>query len=169
MSGRFFLDTNILVYAALQPDHRSEIARGLLVRRGVISVQVLNEFANVASRKLRRSWPEIHQALAAIRTLCAPVPAIGLATHETAVRIAGQTGYQFYDALIIAAAMEAGCDTLFSDDMQNGRVIDGRLTIRDPFNPNFAVFSAQAIDATQDWNGALSTPCLLYTSDAADE
>jgi predicted nucleic acid-binding protein len=133
MSGRFFLDTNILIYAALQPDHRSETARALLARRGVISVQVLNEFANVASRKLRRSWPDIKLALDAIRTLCAPVPAISVAIHEAAVAIAGQTGYQFYDALIIASAMEAGCDTLFSEDMQNGRVIGGSLTIRDPF------------------------------------
>jgi predicted nucleic acid-binding protein len=133
MTGLFFLDTNILVYAALQPDLRSETARGLLARRGVISVQVLNEFANVASRKLRRSWPEIQQAVDAIRILCTPVSAVSVATHEAAVGIAGRTGYQFFDALIIASAIEAGCDTLFSEDMQNGRVIDGRLTIRDPF------------------------------------
>ena len=59
MSAPPFLDTNVLLYASLQPDPRSEAARALLARRGTISVQVLNEFANVASRKLRRSWPEI--------------------------------------------------------------------------------------------------------------
>ena len=68
MSSRAFFDTNVLIYAALQPDPRSEAARGLLAQRGVISVQVLNEFASVARRKLRRSWPEIARALAAIRT-----------------------------------------------------------------------------------------------------
>jgi predicted nucleic acid-binding protein len=128
-----FLDTNVLLYASLQPDPRSEAARALLARRGTISVQVLNEFANVASRKLRRSWPEIGRALAAIRVLCAPPLPLTLSMHEAGIAIAGRTGYQLYDALIIAAALQAGCDTLFSEDLQNGQVIDGRLTIRNPF------------------------------------
>lgn len=128
-----FLDTNVLLYATLQPDPRSEAARALLARRGTISVQVLNEFANVAARKLRRPWPEIGRALAAIRVLCAPPLPLTLAIHDAAIAIAGRTGYQFYDALIIAAALEAGCDTLFSEDMQDGQQIDGRLTIRNPF------------------------------------
>ena len=133
MSSPPFLDTNVLLYATLQPDPRSEAARALLARRGTISVQVLNEFANVASRKLRRSWPEITQALAAIRMLCPPPLPLTLATHEAGIAIAGRTGYQLYDALIIAAALEAGCATLFSEDFHNGQVIDGRLTIRNPF------------------------------------
>lgn len=65
-----FLDTNVLLYATLQADRRSEIARGLLAGRNTTSVQVLNEFASVASRKLRRPWPEIARALAAIRVPC---------------------------------------------------------------------------------------------------
>jgi predicted nucleic acid-binding protein len=128
-----FLDTNILVYAALQPNRRSETARALLARRGTISVQVLNEFANVARRKLRRPWPEISQALAAIRVLCAPPLPITLTAHKAAVAIADETGYQFYDALIIASALEARCTTLYSEDLRDGRVINGRLTIRNPF------------------------------------
>jgi predicted nucleic acid-binding protein len=135
MTGGFFLDTNILVYAALQPDPRSNAARALLARRGVVSIQVLNEFANVAHRKLHRPWPEIARALDAMRTLCHPPLAITLTTHEAALTIAEQTGYQFYDALIVASALEAGCDTLYSEDLQHGRVIDGRLTIRNPFAP----------------------------------
>ena len=133
MSGPVFLDTNVLVYAALQPDPRSETARALLARRGMISVQVLNEFVNVAHRKLRRSWPEIMTAVRAIRDLCAPPAPITLAIHEAALRIASRTGYQFYDALIIAAALESGCTTLFSEDLQDGQVIEGSLTIRNPF------------------------------------
>jgi predicted nucleic acid-binding protein len=128
-----FLDTNVLLYATLQLDPRSEAARTLLARRGTISVQVLNEFANVAARKLRRPWPDIGRALGAIRTLCAaPVP-LTVAIHEAGIAIAARTGYQLYDALIIAAALEAGCDTLFSEDLRDGQVIDGRLTIRNPF------------------------------------
>lgn len=128
-----FLDTNVLLYATLQPDQRAEAARALLARRGTISVQVLNEFANVAARKLRRPWPEISRALAAIRVLCAPPLPLTVAIHEAGIGIAERTGYQLYDALIIAAALEAGCDTLFSEDLQDGHVIGDRLTIRNPF------------------------------------
>jgi predicted nucleic acid-binding protein len=133
MSERFFLDSNVLIYAALQPDARSDAARALLAQRGTISVQVLNEFANVAHRKLHRSWAEIAQALAAIRVLCQPPLPITVAMHEAALGIAARTGYQFYDALIIGSALDAGCTTLFSEDLQDGQVIGGRLTIRNPF------------------------------------
>ena len=95
MSDPVFLDTNVLVYAALQPDPRSEAARALLARRGMISIQVLNEFVNVAHRKLRRSWSEIMKAVSAIRDLCPPPAPITLATHEAALGIASRTGYQF--------------------------------------------------------------------------
>jgi predicted nucleic acid-binding protein len=133
MTERFFLDSNVLIYAALQSDWRSDAARTLLGRRGTISVQVLNEFANVARRKLRRAWPEIENALAAVRVLCLPALPLTLAVHEAAVRIAGRTGYQLFDALIIASALDAGCETLFSEDLQDGQMIERRLTIRNPF------------------------------------
>ena len=132
MSPPFF-DTNVLVYAALQPDPRSDAARALLRGGGVVSVQVLNEFANVARRKLRRTWPEVQQALAAVRALCPAPRPITAATHEAALALAERTGYAVYDALILASALEAGCDTVFSEDMQDGQVIEGRLTIRNPF------------------------------------
>ena len=135
MSSPFFLDTNVLLYASLQPDPRSDAARVLLARRGMISVQVLNEFANVARRKLHRTWPEITTALQAIRVLCLPPLPLTLPIHEAALEIAARTGYQFYDALIIAAALEAGCTTLFSEDLHDGQVINGGLTIRNPFEP----------------------------------
>ena len=118
MSGPIFLDTNVLISAAL---------------RGVISVQVLNEFANVAHRTLRRPWPEIARALAAIRVFCPSPRPVTVGTHEAALAIAEQTGYQLFDTLIIAAALEAGCVTLFTEDLQDGQVIAGRLTIRNPF------------------------------------
>lgn len=128
-----FLDTNVLLYAALQPDRRSEAARALLRGGAVVGVQVLNEFADVARRELRRPWPEVCRALAAIRALCpTPLP-LTATTHEAALAIARRSGYGLYDALILAAALEAACDTLYSEDMQHGQVIEGRLTIRDPF------------------------------------
>lgn len=133
MSGAVFLDSNILIYAALQPDRRSEAARALLATGGVISVQVLNEFANVARRKLRRSWPEITNALSDIQALFpTPVP-LTIATHKAAVALAERFGFAFYDAVIVASALEAGCTTLMSEDMQDGLVVEARLTVRNPF------------------------------------
>lgn len=135
MSGGAFFDTNLLVYAALQPDPRSDKARALLAAGGAISVQVLNEFANVARRKLGKPWPEVTQALDAVRALCAPPLPITLATHEAALGMAGRLRYRFYDSLIIASALEAGCTMLYSEDLQDAQVIEGRLTIRNPFRP----------------------------------
>jgi predicted nucleic acid-binding protein len=131
----FFLDTNILVYAALQQDARSDQARALLAGRGLISVQVLNEFVNVASRRLNRPWPAIKQALTFVKALCPSVLPLTADTHERALEIAERTGYRFFDALIIASALKAGCDILYSEDMQAGHVIDSRLTIQNPFLP----------------------------------
>jgi predicted nucleic acid-binding protein len=133
MSGKPFFDTSVLVYVVVADDQRTGKAEALLAGGGVISVQVLDEFVAVARRKLGMTWDEISEALAAIRTLClSPLP-ITLDTHEDALRIAAQYGYHIYDALIAAAALEADCDTLYSEDMQHGQVIDARLTIRNPF------------------------------------
>lgn len=135
MKDGAFFDTNVLIYAALQPDPRSDRAREVLARGGAVSVQVLNEFANVAHRKLRKSWPEVAQALDDIRALCPPPLPIALATHEAALGIADRLGYRFHGSQIIASALEANCATLLSEDMQDGQVIEGRLTIRNPFQP----------------------------------
>lgn len=134
MSDEIFFDTTILIYAVAQDDPRAAIAEELLARGGTISVQVLNEFVAVAGRKLAIPWKEITAALAAIRTLCAPPVPITIDTHDAALRIAARYGFHIYDSLIVAAAIEAGCTTLYSEDMQNGQMI-GPLTIRNPFKP----------------------------------
>jgi len=133
MSADVFLDTNILVYAVIHDDARTARASSLLRQGGTISVQVLNEFTNVALRKLKRSWPEIIDALGALRILFPNPAPIEYATHTAALAIAQWEGFSFYDSLIVASALEAGCSALLSEDMQNGRVIKGRLTIRNPY------------------------------------
>jgi predicted nucleic acid-binding protein len=133
LSAADFFDTNILIYAVMGGDPRSVIANDALAQGGTISVQVLNEFTNVARRKYRRSWPEIIGALADIRALCSPPLPLTAATHERAVALAAAHSLAFYDALIIASALGAGCNTLLSEDMQHGQVIDGRMIIRNPF------------------------------------
>jgi predicted nucleic acid-binding protein len=132
MSDRPFFDSTILIYAVSAADPRAAVAEQLLTAGGFISVQVLNEFVSVARRKLKMSWAEVNQALAAFRTLCRPAVPISLTTHETAVKIAAQSGYNIYDALILAAASESGCTVLYSEDMQHGHKLKG-LTIRNPF------------------------------------
>src|SRR5689334_20688691 len=111
MNADAFLDTNVLIYAIAQDDARTAQARALLQRGGTISVQVLNEFANVAHRKLKRGWPDIVEALAALRVLFPDPQTISLATHRAAVSIAERYGFAFYDALIVASALEAGCSS----------------------------------------------------------
>lgn len=126
-----FFDTNILVYAQ-QPGAKGDQARALLAGGGQISVQVLNEFAAVCSRKLGRDWTAIAEAIADALVLLDPPLPVTLALHEAARALARDHRISFYDSLILAAAIEAGCDTLWSEDLQDGRVIGG-LTIRNPF------------------------------------
>jgi predicted nucleic acid-binding protein len=133
MSDRAFFDTNVLVYIVGQKDERTAKAEALVANGGVVSVQVLNELASVSHRKLGMSWEEIGGALAAIRDLCpSPIP-LTLDTQGAGVRIAAKYGFHFYDALIAAAALEAQCTTLYSEDFQDGQLLEGRLTVRNPF------------------------------------
>jgi predicted nucleic acid-binding protein len=94
-----FLDSNVLVYAFTE-DPRTVTARALLARGCTISIQGLNEFTNVARRKLGKSWDEIHDALAVIRNLCPTIFLIDLDTHETGLRLAERHGFAFFDALM---------------------------------------------------------------------
>ena len=128
-----FLDTNILVYA-FTADPRAARAQALLERGCIIGVQGLNEFVNVAQRKLLMSWAEINEALSAIRAVCAAIVPMDVETNSDAVRIAERYRCAFFDALMIASALRAGCGILWSEDMQDGFVIDQRLRIANPFH-----------------------------------
>ena len=133
MPAKNFFDTNILIYAVAKGDPRTSKAEELLAGGGFISVQSLNEFVAVARRKLGMPWKATREFLDLICVLCPdPVP-ISLDTHKIALRIADEYGYGIYDALIVAAALEAGCGTLHSEDLQDGQVINQQLTIRNPF------------------------------------
>ncbi len=133
IGGNPFLDTNVLIYAFSEENSRTEIARAVLAQGGVIGVQNLNEFAFVATRKLGMSWKEVDRALSAIRVLCSTIVPLTVDLHATGLRIAQRYRCQFFDSLAIAAALEAGCGTLYSEDMRDGQVIEGVLTIRNPF------------------------------------
>ncbi len=132
MSAKTFFDTSVLIYVVTKSDWRSQIAAGRLRAGGVISTQVLNEFVNVSRKNMQQDWGAIKQDLEDIRRLCDPVLPVTLATHEEGLRIAQSYGYRIYDSLMIASAIESGCSTLLSEDMQDGQNI-GSLTIQNPF------------------------------------
>jgi predicted nucleic acid-binding protein len=133
MSGSVFFDTNVFVYAVVQDDPRSEKAEELIAEGGTVSVQVLNEFADVVRRKARMPWDEVRFAIEDIKALCPDPLPVTLDTHREALVIAEKYGYRIYDALMVASALEARCTILYSEDMQDGQVIDSTLTIRNPF------------------------------------
>lgn len=132
MRGTEFLDTNILVYVATSHPAFARIAENLITSGAVVSVQVLNEFASVMSSKQRAFWPEIRRFLDGARMLLTVVP-LTPAAHENALRLVERYRLQWWDALIAASALEAGCARLLTQDMHAGLVIDGTLTVVNPF------------------------------------
>jgi predicted nucleic acid-binding protein len=131
MPGSFF-DTNVLVYIAGNDQAKADRAEAAIARGGAISVQVLNELANVARRKIGMSWADTHGFLEAIRGLLTVHP-LSLEVHETALNVAERYGFSIYDALIAASALHAGCDTLWSEDLQHGMTLGQSLRIVNPF------------------------------------
>ena len=131
MTGNF-VDTNVLVYLASADRARANRAEEIVGEGGAISVQVLNELANVGRRKIEMSWPETHAFLDNLRGLLTVHP-ITVEVHETGLALAERYGLSIYAAMIAACALDAGCDTLWSEDMQDGMTIDNRLRIVNPF------------------------------------
>ncbi len=133
MRAEAFFDTNVLIYAVAENERRAARAEELLASGGVLSVQILNEFTAVARRKLQMPWAEVAEAVEAFLVLCPSPISVTLETHTAARAIAEKMGCNIYDALVVAAALDAGCTTLYSEDFQDGQVIEGQLTVRNPF------------------------------------
>ena len=131
MPGRFF-DTNVLLYLASAQTEKADRAEQLLRDGGMVSVQVLNEFANVARRKMALSRIETRSLLASIRGLVDITP-VTVEVHDTGLALAELYGLSVYDALIAAAALIGDCDVLWSEDMRHGLRIDRRLQVVNPF------------------------------------
>jgi predicted nucleic acid-binding protein len=126
-----FLDTNVLVYAN-SSDPRFNRAVEVLGEGGIVSTQVVIEFVNVMAGKSRKSWPEIESALHDVLALLDPVQVLTMDTLAHARELAAAEKINWFDALIVASALEAGCDTLYTEDFQNGRKF-GKLKIVNPF------------------------------------
>jgi predicted nucleic acid-binding protein len=128
-----FHDSNIVLYLVSSDAAKADIAEALIADGGHISVQVLNEFASVATGKFKMTWAAVADILDVVRSVCRVHP-LSLETHDEARAIAQRYGLGFYDALIVAAAILADCKVLYSEDLQAGQKIEGRLTVRNPFH-----------------------------------
>ena len=140
MTALAFVDTNVAVYAFGKDKAKVVAAEKLLSGKPTISVQVVNEFLNVCRVKLGMDTPTRHALARELIAGCRVVP-VDAATVKLAMTIAEKQSISHWDALIVAAALLAGCDTLYSEDMQDGQVFDGRLTVVNPF-----LFRSHALD-----------------------
>jgi predicted nucleic acid-binding protein len=130
--ARVFFDTNILLYLLSEDNEKASCVETLVSKGGFISVQVLNEFASVAYRKLGMTYAEIREYLVTIRAICDIRPLM-VETHLLGLDIAERYGFSFYDSLIVGAALLADCSTLYSEDMQHGQKIENSIMIANPF------------------------------------
>jgi predicted nucleic acid-binding protein len=127
-----FLDSNIILYLASRQEAKADRAEELIATGGTISVQVLNEIANVSRRKMRMSWVETRDFLSMVRGLL-KVESVTIEMHQAGIDLAERYGLSVYDAMIASAALLAECDTLFTEDLQDGLVVSGRLRVVNPF------------------------------------
>ena len=133
MSGaESFFDTSVLLYLLSDDTVRADRIEALLSARGAISVQVLNEFAIVALRKLRMPLNEVREILTTIRAVCAVEP-ITVETHDRGLAVFERHRFSLYDSMLVATALISGAKILYSEDLQNGQIIDDQLRVTNPF------------------------------------
>jgi len=131
-AGEVFFDSNVLLYLLSEDEAKADKAEALISQGGHISVQVLNEFASIATRKLKMTHAEVREVLSSLRAVC-EVSSLTEETHDLGMQIAERYQLSIYDAMIAASALAAGCKTLFSEDMQDGLKINRTLKIKNPF------------------------------------
>jgi predicted nucleic acid-binding protein len=132
MPAKVFIDTNIVIYALGPHSEKTDRAASLFVQQPTISTQVLSETANVALKKLAMPLLDARKLLLTLESLCR-VEIITSACLHRALNIAERYGFSWYDSLIVASALEAGCDALYTEDMQHGQVLEAKLTVTNPF------------------------------------
>jgi predicted nucleic acid-binding protein len=127
-----FLDTNVLLYLLSGNSTIANRAEAELLAGGVVSVQALNEFASVATKKLRMEIPDVKEVLATIRSLCS-IEAVDEQTHDRGLLVAERYRLSIFDSMMIASALIKGCKLFISGDLQDGQRIDDQLLIQNPF------------------------------------
>jgi predicted nucleic acid-binding protein len=127
-----FFDTSVLLYLLSSDTEKADRVEALLAESGTISVQVLNEFTAVASRKFKMPLHEIRDFLETVGDICL-TESLTVEDHDRACEIVEDYKFSFYDSVIIASALHAGCTVLYSENLQHGQVIDKRLKVTNPF------------------------------------
>ena len=133
MTTKIAIDTNVLVYVHDKTaDEKSSIAKELLVSEPYLSTQVLSEYLNVLRRLLKITKVDLLTKSTIWLDGCI-IFAVSLNTLKKAATLAEKYDFQLFDAIIVASALEAECTVLYSEDMQHNQVIEGKLTIVNPF------------------------------------
>jgi predicted nucleic acid-binding protein len=127
-----FFDTSVLLYLLSAEAPKADRVEQLLTDRGTISVQVLNEFAAVALRKLGMPLREVREILDTVRVVCAVEP-VTVATHDRGLAIHERYGFSLYDSVRVSAALIAGTKVFYTEDLPHGQLVDGQLRIANPF------------------------------------
>lgn len=127
-----FIDTNVLLYLLSGDTFKSSIAEATVAKGATVSVQVLNEFAAVASRKFQMSVSEITDVLSAIRVNCSVVP-VDEDAHDLGMTFVERYRLRVFDAMLLASAMLADCRIFLSEDLQHGQKFLDELTVINPF------------------------------------
>jgi len=139
MNDRFFLDTNIFVYSfdrsAPQKAKKAEqlIRKAMTTKKGVVSYQVVQEFFNVALKRFAHPM-QLAEAEQYLTTVFRPLLGVhsSAALYAEALRISSSAGLAWYDALIVCSAIQAGCDLIYTEDLQDGQKL-GSLLVKNPF------------------------------------
>lgn len=138
MNDRCFFDTNILIYAKFPQDERKQTIAQKLINRCVmngiacISAQVMSEFINCGMKKAKQTVGQLSNLIEAFPSMF-KITSITPQLIKSAMRISARYGFSFYDSLIVGAALDARCSTLYTEDLSGGQVIDGALTVVNPF------------------------------------
>jgi predicted nucleic acid-binding protein len=133
MSGAdTFFDTSVLLYLLSDDNAKADRVETLLSARGVVSVQVLNEFAVVALRKLKMPMSDVREILDTIRAVCAVEP-LTIETHDRGLAVCERYRFSLYDSMLVAAALISGAKVIYSEDLQDGQVIESQLRVKNPF------------------------------------
>jgi len=127
-----FFDTSVLLYLLSADTAKADRVETLLSGRGVVSVQVLNEFAVVALRRLKMPLNDIREILDTIRAVCKVEP-ITVETHDRGLAVFERYKFSLYDSMLIAAALIAGAKIIYSEDLQHRQLIDNQLRVTNPF------------------------------------
>ena len=137
MNGRVFIDTNVVAYAHItneQSKHETALnllRSGLVGSRLWISTQILSEFYSVMTKNQYKHESIVELITAIMQYM--NITSVAPETVELALQIKGKYQFSYWDSLMLAAALESDCDTVYTEDLQHGQVIEGKLTIKNPF------------------------------------